>query len=118
MKNNDISEEAKEIFSDNLRYYMKKYNKSQADISTDLGFTASTVSDWANGKKYARVDKMQALADYFGIYISDLREKKKEPADKDELIDSTIDLLRTLPDDLMKQAVGYIHALVDQSNRR
>ena len=44
----------------------------------DLEITASTVSDWANGKKYPRVDKMQMLADYFGILKSDLTEEHQE----------------------------------------
>ena len=55
------------IFAKNLNYYLSKANKNQNDLVRDLGITASTVSDWANGKKYPRVDKMQLLADYFGV---------------------------------------------------
>ncbi|HAR88907.1 MAG TPA: XRE family transcriptional regulator [Ruminococcaceae bacterium] len=50
-------------------------NKKQADLVTELGLKTSTVSDWVNGKKYPRVDKMQLLADYFGILKSDLTEE-------------------------------------------
>lgn len=70
-----VQQRAKTIFSKNLLKWMSVKNKTQSDICMDLGFTASTVSDWVNAKKYPRVDKMQALADYFGIYLSDLRDE-------------------------------------------
>lgn len=71
----DNSEMNKKIFAKNFNYYLAINNKTQADIVSDLKITASTVSDWANGKKYPRVDKMQMLADYFGILKSDLTEE-------------------------------------------
>jgi len=67
---------AKNIFAKNFKKYIEQANKTQSDIVTDLGITASTVSDWANAKKYPRVDKMQSLADYLGVLISDLRDEK------------------------------------------
>ena len=53
---------------------MNKNGVSQADIVSKFDLTASTVSDWCNGKKYPRVDKVQLLADYFGVLKSDLTE--------------------------------------------
>ena len=41
-----------------------------------MNITSSTVSDWVNGKKYPRMDKVQILADYLGILKSDLVEDK------------------------------------------
>ncbi|MGN0461620.1 MAG: helix-turn-helix domain-containing protein [Ruminococcus sp.] len=77
MKHNQ-AELNKQIFAKNFNYYLTINNKTQADIVQDLKITASTVSDWANGKKYPRVDKMQMLADYFGILKSDLTEEHEE----------------------------------------
>lgn len=68
----------KKVFAQNLNYYLTTRGKSQNDLVRDLAITASTVSDWANGKKYPRVDKMQMLADYFGILKSDLTEEHQE----------------------------------------
>ena len=68
------SNEAREVFKKNLNYYMKKRGLEQADIVTELGITASTVSDWVNGKKYPRVDAMQRLADFLGVRMSQLQE--------------------------------------------
>ncbi len=81
----DNSELNKRIFAKNLNYYMTTNNKTQSDLVTDLNLTASTVSDWANGKKYPRVDKMQILADYFGILKSDLTEEHETSKMTDDI---------------------------------
>ena len=63
---------AREIFVKNLASYMRSRGVEQADIVQHLGLSASTVSDWVNGKKYPRVDAMQRLADMLGVAMSDL----------------------------------------------
>lgn len=65
----------KEIFSKNLKHYMSRSGKNTADLASDLSFPFSTVSDWVHGKKYPRMDKVQALADYFGVMKSHLTEE-------------------------------------------
>lgn len=69
-------EKEKKIFSDNLNYYMKKFNKAQTDIIADLGVNKSTISTWCNGTKMPRMGTIQTLADYFGIKKSDLVEAR------------------------------------------
>ena len=66
----------KRIFAKKLNFYMAKCGKTQNDLVHDFGYRASTVSDWCNGKKLLRMDKIQALADYFGVEKSDLIEDK------------------------------------------
>lgn len=65
----------KEVFAKNLNRLLSKNGKTQSDLVTYMNTTASTVSDWCNGKKYPRVDKMQKLADYFDVLKSDLTEE-------------------------------------------
>ena len=67
----------KKIFSKNLNYYMHITGKNQTDIVNDLGFNKSAVSTWCNGTRLPRMDKVEALAKYFGINRSDLIEEKK-----------------------------------------
>ncbi|WP_302410613.1 helix-turn-helix transcriptional regulator [uncultured Clostridium sp.] len=75
-----MSEEIyKKIFSKNLNYYMEKNQKTQSDIINDLGFNKSAVSTWCNGTRLPRMDKVEALAKYFGINRSDLIEEKVQP---------------------------------------
>ena len=66
----------KKVFSENFNYYMKLYNKDRNKICDDLKFKYSTVRDWALGNTYPRIDRIEMLANYFGIKKSDLIEKK------------------------------------------
>lgn len=71
----------KNVFSDNLKRYMKENDKSRREVCEALGVSYYTFSDWVNGKKYPRMDKVEMLANYFGILKSDLIEdKQKQPA--------------------------------------
>ena len=75
----------KNVFASNLRRYMEVKGKSRNDISEALGISYFTVSDWVNGKKYPRMDKVEMLANYFGIQKSDLIEIKEEKNSPEEL---------------------------------
>ena len=70
----------KAIFSANLKYYIEKSGKDRRELASIWGFPYSTVTEWVNGKKYPRIDRIEVMADYFGILKSDLIEEKKEPA--------------------------------------
>lgn len=66
----------KNVFAMNLKKYMNQHNKTRKDVCEALGFSYYTFSDWVNGKKYPRMDKVEMLANYFGILKSDLIEEK------------------------------------------
>jgi len=60
--------------SKNLKYYLRLSGKSRREVCNDLGLVYSTFCDWVNGSKYPRIDKIEILANYFGILKSDLIE--------------------------------------------
>lgn len=68
----------KEIMAKNLRYYVEKSGKSQKEMSDIIGVPTSTFNNWMKGLKYPRIDKIELLANYFGILKSDLIEEKTE----------------------------------------
>ena len=72
--------EHKEVFAKNLKKYMELNGKSRREMCAALGYSYFTFSDWVNGKKMPRMDKVEQLANYFGILKSDLLEDKKETA--------------------------------------
>ena len=74
----------KSIFAENLKRYMEINNKSRKEVSAALGVSYYTFTDWVNGKKYPRMDKVEMLANYFGILKSDLIEEKTEQQREDE----------------------------------
>lgn len=70
----NIAQEQKLIFAGNLKYHMNRLGITQDDIVRSLGYSSSTVSDWCNAKKYPRIKRMQELADYLKVSISELRD--------------------------------------------
>ena len=68
----------KEIFSKNLKYYIERSGKDRRELAEIWGFPYSTVTEWINGRKYPRIDRIEIMADYFGILKSDLIEEKTE----------------------------------------
>ena len=69
---------SKEVFAKNLRYYMECRGKNQKELAEIVGVSAPTMNDWLKARKYPRIDKIEILANYFGILKSDLIEDKKE----------------------------------------
>lgn len=67
-----VSDEMRKKFKTNLKKIMALKGKTQSDIVKALNFKQSTVSDWLNGKKYPRMDKVQMLANYLNVDIIEL----------------------------------------------
>jgi len=105
----------KNIFAFNLKRYMELQRRSRNDISEALGISYYTVSDWVNGKKYPRMDKVEMLANYFGIQKSDLIEvkKPKNPPEEPKLSEGEqmlLDLFRRVPEDKQQMVLQMIEA--------
>ena len=48
---------------------LDKNNKTAYAVSKETGIAQSIFSDWKNGRSKPKVDKLQKLADYFGVSI-------------------------------------------------
>lgn len=70
--------DARKVFCVNLKKYMRAKGISQTQIVNQLKVTASTVSDWVNGKKYPRIEAMQQLAAFLGCSVSVLTASEKQ----------------------------------------
>lgn len=68
----------KETMALNIKYYLNKNGISAARMISDLNFKGSTVYSWLDGKSYPRIDKIEMMAEYFGIDKSDLIETRNE----------------------------------------
>ena len=111
---------SKEVFARNLRKYMDRAGKSQKDMADIVGVSTATFSDYINAKKYPRIDKIDILADYFGILKSDLIEDKgeeiKEPAMYDGLSENQKKLMQfaqTVPEDKAALALRLIQSILE-----
>ena len=84
------------IFARNLNTCLKCVGKSQKEVADKLGISVSTFSSWCTGAKMPRMDKIELLANYFGVQKSDLIEDKtvKEQTELEEYLE----YLRTRPE--------------------
>ena len=98
----------KEIMAKNIRYYLNKRGVTQTDLCNTLGFKMPTFSDWIHARTYPRIDKIELMANYFGIEKSDLVEDKS----KDE-----IELLNKKDEkDIEKKLEATLAELEDSQN--
>ena len=111
---------SKEVFASNLKRYMDMHGKNQKDMAEIVGVSTATFSDYINAKKYPRIDKIDILADYFGILKSDLIEDKgeeiKEPAMYDGLSENQKKLMQfvqTVPEDKAEMILKVIRSIVE-----
>ncbi len=63
------------IFAKNLKHYMGQTNRTQTDLCKYMKVSSATVSDWCNGRKMPRADKIQAIAKWLGVNIGDLMQE-------------------------------------------
>ena len=104
---------SKEVFAKNLRYYMESRGKNQKELAEIVGVSAPTMNDWLKAKKYPRIDKIEILANYFGILKSDLiEEKTQEHREMQKKNDTLTDIvLRLRSDDIFLEAVESLYKM-------
>ena len=112
----------KEILSRNLKRYIERSGKDRRELAEIWGFPYSTVTGWVNGQKYPRIDRIEIMADYFGILKSDLIEDKsqedtkKEPAMYDGLTENQkklIEFAQTIPEDKAEMILKVMRSIVE-----
>lgn len=103
---------SKEVFANNLKYYMDKSGMNQKEMAQITGVSAPAFCDWLNGKKYPRIDKIEILANYFGIRKSDLIEERKNNShDKITLTEGEkmlLELFRQVPEESQRMVLDMI----------
>jgi transcriptional regulator with XRE-family HTH domain len=110
----------KHIMSKNLKRLMADRNISAKELSRILDFPYTTVLSWLKASNYPRIDKIEAMADYFGILKSDLIEERipeeqEKPADEDELTESQIELIdfaRTLSEEQAEKFLQIMKSIL------
>ena len=98
----------KETFAKNLSYYLSICGREQKEVAEDIGVATSTFNEWVKGKKYPRIDKIELLANYFGIKKSDLIENKTTPPDYTEGEKILLDLFRQIPENKQQLVLDMI----------
>ena len=106
----------KEIFAKNLAHYLERSGKDQKEMAEIVGVAPSTFNEWMRAKKYPRMDKIEMLANYFGILKSDLIEKASEDGyspSEPQLTEGEkmlLDLFNRVPEDKQQLVLQMIRA--------
>ena len=69
----------KAIMSRNLRRLMREKDVTPKEMSAKLDIPYTTLLSWMKADNYPRIDKIEAMAEYFGVMKSDLIEEKLTP---------------------------------------
>lgn len=70
------------IFGKNLKRLLNDRNRTQAELSEYLGVTTGAVSNWVNGKKAPRIDKIDKIAEFLNCSREELLVENIEPPEK------------------------------------
>ena len=84
----------KKTMAENLSHYVEMSGKTQKELADIFGIAYSTFNDWMNAKTYPRIDKIELMANYFGIQKSDLIEDKEFKEKPDEMAILAASILR------------------------
>lgn len=104
----------KEIFSRNLKRYVENSQRPQKEIATYVGVSEGTFCDWIKGRIYPRMDKLQRLADFFGISKSELVEDVYFPKETiTEKEQELFDLFHKVPEDKREFVLSLIRSAID-----
>lgn len=90
----------KEVFAKNLKRFMSNSGRDRKDIASDLGIPYSTLTDWANARKYPRINSIEKVARYFGVTKSELIEDFKAKQKDNDTLAKIIVKIR-MDDDLL-----------------
>lgn len=106
--------ENKEIFANNLSFYMDKKGVDRNTLCADLNLKYTTVRDWLKGITYPRIGKIELLANYFNINKSDLIENKATTTQpSDSLLEAITNTVRQLNADNKKTVLRTSEELLE-----
>ena len=112
MSNSNLDK--KDFFVRNLLRCMQEADVNQLDLAKALGITASSVNDWIKGRTYPRMDKVQLLAEYFGVTKSDLVDDLDDEAIAERKKDQEIlDLFHKVPFEKRDLVLSMIRVAID-----
>ena len=124
----------KEIMAKNIQYYMDKYGKTRQDMCEALGVKYTTFTDWVKGNSYPRIDKIELMANYFGIskaelvedhndfsddhyYLNDETRQIAQEAFENPELRTLFKVARDIPPERLKAHIEFMKSLKEQEQK-
>lgn len=101
----------KKVMSNNIRQQMDLRGMSVKQLSDSLNLKYTTVIDWVNGKTYPRIDKIELMANFFGINKSDLIENYTGG-----LVKEIVDIASKLNEPRQSNVLNYANAQLNEQD--
>lgn len=103
-------------------------------VCKETGLTTSTISNWKAGRYTPKTDKLQKIADYFGVsieFLMGIEEKEESPIYytneetaklaqemyEDEDMRSLFDMKRNMPPERFKAHMEFMRNLYNQEKK-
>ena len=117
--------ERKEILARNIQHLMKLKGVTRNEMSDELAINYFTLTDWVQGRKFPRSDKLDLLAGYFGVTVAELvsGDEIQGVFDRAEfynamLYKSTLEKLTSLNESGREQLMQYLEFLLSNEKYR
>ena len=103
-----------DVFTRNFNRHLALSRKRQVEVANAVGVSTGTITDWKKGRSYPRMDKIQLLAEFFGIQKSDLVEDvniaKETVSNEDQEV---LDWFHKVPKEKREFVLSMIRAASD-----
>lgn len=77
-----MADNSRKRFSEKIKFLIKRSGKSMTQVADELGFPVTTVNNWTKGVAYPYADRLQKLAEYFGVTMAYLIDTPMEVPSK------------------------------------
>ncbi len=110
---------------------LEKYGVTAYKVSKATGIGGSTFTDWKNGRSVPKQDKLQKIADYFGVtieylmtgnesqqeyYLNEETAKQAQEMYEDSDMRTLFDMKRKMPADRFAAHVKFMKELYEKEN--
>lgn len=114
---------------------LEKHGVTAYKVSKATGIAGSTFTDWKNGRSTPKQDKLQKIADYFGVtvdylmtgkekdnstgyYLNEETARLAQEMFEDEDMRSLFDMKRNMPPERFKAHMEFMKNLYNQEKRK
>lgn len=83
-----------------FQYLLYRHNATAYQVSKATGISDGSLSDWKNGRSMPKVEKLQKIADYFGVTVDYFvgNQNEKPAAQMDDELAEYLEQLKTRPE--------------------
>lgn len=106
--------ENKAALARNLRKFLELRGMQDKALMDITGASQTAISEWLNAKKYPRIDKIEKMANYFGVPKSALIEDG-DYGNRGDIERMVHNLLLSLPDAYKLAAIDYLQFLASKA---